>query len=137
MFLFTLTMFFNGGIIPAYLLIRSLGMLNTPWALIVPGAIGVYNLIIAKTFIQSGIPAELLDAARIDGCSDTGYYLKIVLPLSKAIIAVLVLFYGVGHWNAYFNAMIYLNDKSLYPLTIILREILLASQIDPATVSDP
>jgi multiple sugar transport system permease protein/putative aldouronate transport system permease protein len=137
MFLFTFTMFFNGGIIPTYLLIRSLGMLNTPWALIVPGAIGVYNLIIAKTFIQSSIPAELLDAARIDGCSDTGYYLKIVLPLSKAIIAVLVLFYGVGHWNAYFNAMIYLNAKSLYPLTIILREILLASQIDPSTVADP
>jgi multiple sugar transport system permease protein/putative aldouronate transport system permease protein len=137
MFLFTFTMFFNGGIIPAYILIRSLGMLNTPWALIVPGAIGVYNLIIAKTFIQSSIPAELLDAARIDGCGDIEYYLRIVLPLSKAIIAVLVLFYGVGHWNAYFNAMIYLNDKSLYPLTIILRDILLTSQIDPSTVADP
>jgi ABC-type glycerol-3-phosphate transport system permease component len=123
--------------IPTYMLIRNLGMLNTPWALIVPGAIGVYNMIIAKTFIQSSIPPELLDAAKIDGCSDIYYYIRIVLPLSKAIIAVLVLFYGVGHWNAYFNAMIYLHNKNLYPLTIFLREILMASQIDPATVQDP
>jgi multiple sugar transport system permease protein/putative aldouronate transport system permease protein len=137
MLLFTFTMFFNGGMIPAYMLIRSLKMLNTPWALIIPGAIGVYNMIIAKTFIQSSIPPELLDAAKIDGCSDIYYYIRIVLPLSKAIIAVLVLFYGVGHWNAYFNAMIYLHNKNLYPLTIILREILMASQIDPSTVQDP
>jgi multiple sugar transport system permease protein/putative aldouronate transport system permease protein len=137
MLLFTFTMFFNGGMIPTYMLIRSLGMLNTPWALIVPGAIGVYNMIIAKTFIQSSIPLELLDAAKIDGCSDIGYYVRIVLPLSQAIIAVLVLFYGVGHWNAYFNAMIYLHNKNLYPLTIFLREILMASQIDPGTVQDP
>jgi multiple sugar transport system permease protein/putative aldouronate transport system permease protein len=137
MLLFTFTMFFNGGMIPTYMLIRSLGMLNTPWALIVPGAIGVYNMIIAKTFIQSSIPLELLDAAKIDGCSDIGYYVRIVLPLSQAIIAVLILFYGVGHWNAYFNAMIYLHNKNLYPLTIFLREILMASQIDPGTVQDP
>jgi multiple sugar transport system permease protein/putative aldouronate transport system permease protein len=137
MLLFTFTMFFNGGMIPTYMLIRGLGMLNTPWALIVPGAIGVYNMIIAKTFIQSSIPLELLDAAKIDGCSDIGYYIRIVLPLSQAIIAVLVLFYGVGHWNAYFNAMIYLHNKNLYPLTIFLREILMASQIDPGTVQDP
>ena len=137
MLLFTFTMFFNGGMIPTYILIRNLGMLNTPWALIIPGAIGVYNMIIARTFIQSSIPMELFDAAKIDGCSDIYYYIKIVLPLSKAIIAVLVLFYGVGHWNAYFNAMIYLHDRALYPLTIILREILMASQIDPSTVQDP
>jgi multiple sugar transport system permease protein/putative aldouronate transport system permease protein len=137
MLLFTFTMFFSGGMIPTYMLIQSLHMLNTPWALIIPGAIGVYNMIIAKTFIQSSIPGELLDAARIDGCSDIGYYVRIVLPLSQAIIAVLVLFYGVQHWNAYFNAMIYLHNKSLYPLTLFLREILLASQIDPSTVSDP
>jgi multiple sugar transport system permease protein/putative aldouronate transport system permease protein len=137
MLLFTFTMFFNGGMIPTYMLIQGLHMLNTPWALIVPGAIGVYNMIIAKTFIQSSIPGELLDAAKIDGCSDIGYYVRIVLPLSQAIIAVLVLFYGVQHWNAYFNAMIYLHNKSLYPLTLFLREILLASQIDPSTVSDP
>jgi multiple sugar transport system permease protein/putative aldouronate transport system permease protein len=137
MLLFTFTMFFSGGMIPGYMLIRNLGMLNTPWALIIPGAIGVYNMIIAKTFIQSSIPPELLDAAKIDGCGDIYYYIRIVLPLSKAIIAVLVLFYGVGHWNAYFNAMIYLHNKELYPLTIVLREILMASQIDPSTVQDP
>jgi multiple sugar transport system permease protein/putative aldouronate transport system permease protein len=137
MLMFTFTMFFNGGMIPSYMLIRNLGMLNTPWALLIPGSIGVYNMIIAKTFIQNSIPGEMLDAAKIDGCSDIGYYLRIVLPLSQAIIAVLVLFYGVGHWNAYFNAMIYLNNKSLYPLTIFLRDILMSTQIDPSTVSDP
>jgi multiple sugar transport system permease protein/putative aldouronate transport system permease protein len=135
--LFTFTMFFNGGMIPTYMLIRNLGILNTRWALIIPGAIGVFNMIIAKTFIQSSIPPEMLDAAKIDGCGDFRYYIRIVLPLSKAIIAVLVLFYGVGHWNAYFNAMIYLHNKELYPLTIFLREILMASQIDPSTVQDP
>ena len=137
MLLFTFTMFFNGGMIPTYMLIRNLKMLNTPWALIIPGAIGVYNMIIAKTFIQNSIPSEMLDAAKIDGCSDIYYYIRIVVPLSKAIIAVLVLFYGVGNWNAYFNAMIYLHNKDLYPLTIVLRDILMASQIDPSTVSDP
>jgi multiple sugar transport system permease protein/putative aldouronate transport system permease protein len=135
--LFTFTMFFNGGMIPAYMLIRSLGMLNTPWALIIPGAVGVYNMIIAKTFIQHSIPPEMLDAAKIDGCGDFYYFIRIVIPLSKAIIAVLVLFYGVGHWNAYFNAMIYLHNRNLYPLTIFLREILMSSQIDPSTVADP
>jgi len=137
MLFFTFTMFFSGGMIPTYMLIRALGMLNTPFALIIPGAIGVYNMIIAKTFIQHSIPGDLLDAAKIDGCSDITYYLKVVLPLSQAIIAVLVLFYGVGHWNAYFNAMIYLNNKSLYPLTLFLRDILMSTQIDPSTVSDP
>jgi multiple sugar transport system permease protein/putative aldouronate transport system permease protein len=137
MLLFTFTMFFNGGMIPSYMLIRNLKMLNTPFALIIPGAIGVYNMIIARTFIQNSIPGEMLDAAKIDGCGDFMYYVRIVLPLSKAIIAVLVLFYGVGHWNAYFNAMIYLNNKALYPLTIYLRDILMATQIDPSTVSDP
>ena len=137
MLLFTFTMFFNGGLIPTYLLIRNLKMLNTPWALIIPGAIGVYNMIIAKTFIQNSIPSELLEAAKIDGCGDFYYYIRIVLPLSSAIIAVLVLFYGVGHWNSYFNALIYLHNRGLYPLQIILREILMATQIDPSTVTDP
>jgi ABC-type glycerol-3-phosphate transport system permease component len=137
MLIFAFTMFFSGGLIPGYMLIRNLKMLNTPWALIVPGAMGVYNMIVAKTFIQHSIPSEMLDAAKIDGCSDVYYYLRIVIPLSKAIIAVLVLFYGVGHWNAYFSAMIYLHNRNLYPLTIFLREILMASQIDPSTVQDP
>lgn len=137
MLLFTFTMFFSGGMITSYMLVQKLGLLNTVWSLLLPGAIGVYNLIIAKTFIQSAIPGELLEAARMDGCSDIMYFIKVVIPLSKAIIAVLVLFYGVGHWNAYFNAMIYLHDKALYPLTLFLREILMADQIDPSTVTDP
>lgn len=137
MFLFTFTMFFNGGIITTYILIQKLGMLNTRWSLLIPGAITVYNLIVARTFIANSIPHELLEAATMDGCSDFGYFIKIVLPLSKAIIAVLVLFYGVKHWNSYFNAMIYIHDKDLYPLTLFLRDILMADQIDPSTVSDP
>lgn len=137
MLIFTFTMFFNGGMITSYILVQNLHLLNTVWSLLLPGAIGVYNLIIAKTFIQNSIPGELLEAARIDGCSDFMYFIRIVLPLSKAIVAVLVLFYGVGHWNSYFNAMIYLHDKALYPLTLFLREILMADQIDPSTVTDP
>jgi multiple sugar transport system permease protein/putative aldouronate transport system permease protein len=137
MLFFTFTMFFSGGMIPAYMLVQSLGMINTRWALLIPGAMSVYNMIIARTYMSSSIPHELLEAAKIDGSSDIGYLVRIVLPLSKAIIAVLVLFYGVGHWNSYFNAMIYLHQKSLYPLTLFLREILMASQIDPSTVQDP
>ena len=137
MLMFTFTMFFGGGLIPFYMLIRSLGLLNTPWVLIVIGALWVYNMIIAKTFIQHNIPQELLDAAKIDGCSDIYYFVRIVIPLSTAIIAVLVLFYAVGNWNSFFPAMIYLHNRNLYPLTVFLREILMASQIDPSTVSDP
>ncbi|MCR5102770.1 MAG: carbohydrate ABC transporter permease [Butyrivibrio sp.] len=137
MLLFTFTMFFGGGLIPTYMVVQNLGLLNTRWALLIPGAIGVYNLIVARTFIINTIPRELLEASQIDGCSDIMYYLSVVLPLSKAIIAVLVLFYGVAHWNAYFNAMIYLHDKAIYPLTLFMREILMSSQIDPSTVSDP
>lgn len=137
MLLFTFTMFFSGGLIPNYMVVQNLGLLNTRWSLLLPGAISVYNLIVARTFIVNSIPNELLEASQMDGCSDFMYYIKVVIPLSKAIIAVLVLFYGVGHWNAYFNAMIYLHNKELYPLTLYLREILMSSQIDPSTVQDP
>lgn len=137
MFLFTFTMFFSGGMIPNYMLLRSMHMLDTIWSMVIPGALGVYNMIIARTFIRTSIPGELLDAAQIDGCSDIRYFTSIVLPLSKAIMAVLVLFYGVGHWNSYFNPMLYLNTRELYPLPIILKEILIANQIDPSTVTDP
>lgn len=137
MLLFTFTMFFNGGLIPMYMQVQSLHLLNSPLALMLPGAISVYNMIVARTFFINTIPHELLEASQIDGCSDIKYFISIVLPLSKAIIAVLTLFYAVGHWNAYFNAMIYLHDKNLYPLTLFLREILMSSQIDPSTVSDP
>jgi len=130
MLIFTFTMFFSGGLIPTYLLIRNLGMVDTPWVMIIPGSISVWNLVMAKTFLQHNIPTELMDAAKIDGCSDIAYYTRVVIPLSKAIIAVLVLFYGVSNWNSFFTPMIYLHNRNLYPLTIFLREILLATQID-------
>lgn len=136
-FLFTFTMMFGGGLVPFYLLLRDLKMLNTVWAILIPGAISVYNMIVARTFIQSNIPAELSEAASIDGCSDFRYFFEILLPLSKAILAVLALFYAVGHWNSYFNAMIYLRDPSLFPLQIVLREILILNQIDPSMMLDP
>ena len=137
MFLFSFTMFFGGGLIPAYILNRSLGLINTFWVMIIPGSMSVYNMIIARTFIASNIPQDMLEAAQIDGCNDFRFYTSIVLPLSKAVIAVLTLYYGVGHWNAYFNAMIYLSDREIFPLQLFLKEILLSANIDPSTVSDP
>ena len=137
MFLFTFTMFFNGGLIPNYILMQNLKIIDKIWAIVLPGAVAVWNLIIARTFIQTTIPAELLEAATIDGCSDARYFFKIVLPLSKAVIAVIALYYAVGHWNAYFNAFIYLNSRNMYPLQLILREILISNTIDPSLVTDP
>lgn len=130
MLLFTFTMFFSGGMIPNYLLLRNLHMLSTIWAMIVPGAISVYNMIIMRTFIQNNIPAELSEAAEIDGCNEFVYLLQIVLPLSKAVIAVVGLYYAVGHWNSYFNAFLYLNDPDMKPLQLVLREILILNSIN-------
>ena len=128
--LFTFTMFFGGGMIPNYILLKDLHMLNKVWAMVIPGAISVYNMIIMRTFIQENIPGELYEAADIDGCSDFHYLLRIVIPLSKASIAVISLFYAVGHWNAYFDAFLYLSDPKLKPLQIILREILILNTIN-------
>jgi len=135
--LFAFTMLFGGGMIPNYILLQKMGMLNTIWAMIIPGAMSVYNMVIARTFIETSIPQELLEAARIDGCSDTRYFFQIVLPLSKAVLAVLSLYYAIGHWNSYFNAFLYLTDRTLYPLQIILREILIANSIDTNMTLDP
>ena len=129
MFLFTFTMLFSGGLIPTYILIRNLGLLNKRLAMILPQAIGVWNLIITRTFFQQTIPSELHEAALMDGCSDIRFLGAVVLPLSKAIIAVLVLFYGVFHWNAFFDAFIYLSDKEKFPLQIVLREILVLNEM--------
>ncbi|WP_213645524.1 carbohydrate ABC transporter permease [Paenibacillus lautus] len=128
--LIVFTMFFGGGLIPSFLLVSWLGMLNTVWALLIPNAVAVYNLIICRTFFQTNIPKELQESAEIDGCSNTVLFLKIVLPLSAPIIAVLALYYGVTHWNSYFSAIIYLKDRSLYPLQLILREILVQNQMN-------
>lgn len=128
--IFLITMFFSGGLIPTYIVISRLKMVNTVWAMLLPTAMSVYNMILVRTFLSSSIPQELLEASQIDGCSDTRYFTSVVLPLSKPVIAVVTLYYAVGHWNTYFNAMIYLNDKNLYPLQLILREILVANQIN-------
>jgi putative aldouronate transport system permease protein len=130
MFLVAFTMFFNGGLIPTYLLVKDLGMINTIWAMIVPGAIAAYNLIVMRTYFQTSIPFEVQESAWIDGCSNIRLLFSIILPLSKPIIAVMVLFYVVGHWNAYFNGLIYLRDRELFPLQLILREILILNQSD-------
>lgn len=136
MMLFTFTMIFSGGMIPNYLLLKDLGMLNTPWALMIPGAITVYNMILMRTFFQNSIPVELLEAAQVDGCSDLKYLFQIVLPLSKSIFAVVTLYYAVAHWNAYFNAFMYLMNERLYPLQIFLREILIASKVSADMMMD-
>lgn len=130
------TMFLSGGLIPSYLLIRSLGMLNTVWALVIPGAVSVYNVVVTRTFFQTTIPREMEEAAIVDGCSDFRLFMQIVLPLSTPIIAVMALFYGVGHWNSFFSALIYLSDKSMYPLQMTLREILILQDMSSNTVSN-
>lgn len=137
MFLFTFTMFFGGGLIPNYIVIMKLGLIDTIGAMVLPGAISVYNMILCRTFIQNSIPHELLEASKIDGCNDARYFFQIVLPLSKAIIAVITLYYAVGHWNAFFNAFLYLNKRYMYPLQLFLREILITNTIDPASDVDP
>lgn len=128
--LYLFTMFFNGGLIPTYLLVRDLGMVNTVWAMLLPNAASVWLIIVARTFFQSTIPGELREAAAMDGCSNFRFFWSIVLPLSRSIIAVLALFYAVGHWNQYFNALIYLSDRELFPLQLFLREILVQQQMD-------
>lgn len=130
MLLFVFTMFFSGGLVPSYLLIRNLGLINKRIVMIIPVAMGVWNVIITRTFFESTIPAEMLEAAQIDGCSDIKFILRIVLPLSSAILAVISLFYAVGHWNAFFSALLYLSDRKLWPLQVFLREILILNTID-------
>lgn len=121
---FIFTMIFNGGLIPTYLLVKNLGLYNTRWAIIIPTAMSVWNVMIARTFFQNTIPDELCESAEIDGASDFRIIVSMILPLSKPIIAVLTLFYAVDHWNEFFNPMIYLQTKSLLPLQVVLRNIL-------------
>ena len=127
MTIFVITMFFNGGLIPTYLVVKNLNMLDSVWAILLPGAINVWNLILARTYFQ-GIPKELREASIVDGSNDTQYFFKILLPLCKPIIAVLVLYQFVAQWNSYFDAMIYLKNTNLEPLQIVLRSILVQNQ---------
>lgn len=136
MVFFLLPMLFNGGMIPTYLVVHDLGLLNTRWALVIPGALSVFQVIITRTFFQVTIPGELLEAARVDGCNDFRFFFRIVLPLSKPIIAVNALFYAVGQWNSWFNALIYLTDQGLYPLQLVLRQLLVLNSVDPTQVGD-
>ncbi|KRF43674.1 carbohydrate ABC transporter permease [Paenibacillus sp. Soil787] len=128
MFLLVFTIFFGGGLIPSYLLVKDLGMLDTTWAMIIPNAVSVFNVIIARTFFQSNLPGELLESAQMDGCSNLKFFWKIAIPLALPIVAVMVLFYAVGHWNSYLQALIYLKSNSMQPLQIILRNILIMNE---------
>ncbi len=128
MFMIVFTMFFKGGLIPTFLVVRNLQLYNTMWAIILLVAVMPWYLIIARTFFLNTIPDELHDAAQIDGCCDIHFFMRIVLPLSSTIIAIMILFYGVQHWNSFFSAMIYLNDKELYPLQLVLRNILIINR---------
>lgn len=136
MFLFTFTMFFGGGLIPTYILMVQLDLVNKIWAMLIPGAMGVFNVILTRTFFMSNIPNDLLEASQIDGCSDLRFFFSILMPLSKAILAVITLYYAVGHWNSYFGALIYLNDPNLYPLQIVLRNILIMNQVNLTDIID-
>ena len=128
-FLFTFSMLFSGGLIPTYLVMRDLGLINSRWALMLPGAIGVTQMIVTRTFIHSTIPESLVEATQIDGCSFTHFFFRFILPLSKAVIAVISLQYAIAHWNAYFNAFIYLSDYKKYPLQVFLRDILIMNEV--------
>ncbi len=128
MIYFIIPMFFGGGLIPFYNVMSQLNFINTPWAVILPAILSVWNLFMTRTFFESSIPDGLVEAARIDGASEFRIFFSLVLPLSKAILAVMALYYAVGQWNSYFNAMIFLQDENLYPLQLILREILIASE---------
>lgn len=136
LFVFTFTMLFNGGLIPSYLLTAKLGLINNRAVMIIPVALNVFNVIICRTFFETTIPEELIEAAQLDGLSHTRFIIQIAMPLSKSIIAVLVLYYGLGHWNSYFQAFLYITDKSKFPLQIILRDILVLNQVNEI-IGDP
>ena len=133
---FAFTMFFGGGLIPFFLVVQRLGMINTFWAMVIPNAMSVWNLLICRNFFQSNIPGELLESAQMDGCSNRKFFIQVVLPISKAIIAVMVLFYAVGHWNSFFNALIFLRDNDRMPLQMVLRRLLVMAMPDPALGAD-
>lgn len=131
-FLFVFTMFFSGGLIPTYLTVQDFHLYDTFWVMVLPFSVSVYNIIVARTFFSTSIPSDLWDAAQIDGCGNIRYFFQIVIPLSKAVIAVIGLWTAVWHWNSYFNALIYLKDPNLYPLQLILRDILITNNMQSA-----
>jgi putative aldouronate transport system permease protein len=128
MLLFAFTMVFSGGLVPTYLVVRGLGLINTLWAMILPQAVLYFYLVIARTFFQSTIPDELLDSARMDGCGNGRFFVQIVLPISPALIAIMVLYYAVFHWNAFFNAFLYISERDRYPLQLVLRSLIIQNR---------
>ncbi|KGA98636.1 ABC transporter permease [Alkalihalobacillus alcalophilus ATCC 27647 = CGMCC 1.3604] len=128
MIFFVFTMFFSGGLIPTYLTVQQFGLTNTIWVMLIPFSVNVFNLVITRVFFQTSIPKELLESAKLDGCSDFQFFIRIAIPLSKALLAVMMLYYAVGYWNEYMKALIYLNDSKLYPLQLVLRDILVMNQ---------
>ena len=135
-FFMMFTMYFQGGLMPTYLLMQKIGLYDTPWVMVLLPALNVFNVIIAKTNIQHNIPEELYEAASIDGCSHFKFFWQIVMPLSKTIMAVLVLYYGVAHWNEFMNGLVYLRDEGLYPLQLVLRGILVQNQASADMMTD-
>ena len=129
-------MYFSGGMVPTYILVNKLGLLNTRLALIIPTAMSTYNMIICRTYIVNSIPDELYEASQVDGCTPFKYMMKVIVPLSKPIMAVLLLYYGVAKWNDYYNAMLFLYKDNLQPLTIVMREILILGEVDMTKVTD-
>lgn len=128
-FFYLITMFVSGGMIPTFLVVKQTGLYNTIWALVIPGAISVYNMFVCRTFFKTNIPRELLDAGLLDGCGNVRFFTKIALPLSSALIAIMVLYYGVGHWNSYFGALMYITDQKKFPLQLVLRNILIVNSL--------
>lgn len=126
---FLITMYFSGGLLPTYIQVKSLGLLNKPYTLIILGGLSVYNLVVARTYFQTSIPESLYEAAEIDGCSQFGQFFRIALPLAKPIVAVITLYYAVGRWNNFFDSLVYITDSKLYSLQMVLRNILLQSQM--------
>ncbi|MFD1956627.1 carbohydrate ABC transporter permease [Paenibacillus thailandensis] len=135
MTIFLITMFFGGGLVPTYLLVKNLGLLDTAWAVLIPGAVNVWNIILSRTFFK-GVPVELKEAANVDGASEMRVFGQVILPLSKPIVFVLALYAFVGQWNAYFDAMIYLDNPNLHPLQLVLRSILIQNQVEPGMIGD-
>ncbi len=133
---FVFTMYFSGGLVPSYMLVNSLHLTNTRWAMIIPSAMSTYNMIICRTYMVNSIPDEMYEAAQLDGCTPWKYLIRIVTPLCKPILAVLTLYYGVAKWNDYYTAMLYIRDDALQPLTIIMREILIQNKVDMTQIGD-
>lgn len=129
MFLFTFTMFFNGGLIPTYMLMKEINFINKPWVFILPFSVNVFNLIITRSFFENSIPGELYEAAALDGCTHFSFFTKVVLPLSKAVVSVIALYYLVAHWNDFFTGLVYIRNAAMQPLQNVLRNILISNQV--------